>query len=475
MIRKIAHRIRNLPIKWKLTLWSTTLLFILFALYNILQFAVINQWTVNYEKKQINRQAKEIVAYFHDKNENISKQTFENSKDFLNNMNDKHQLIRILDKDGKPIVSVSRDFNPKWASPKHVTQPETDIKRHLEDRILVERMPIQTKTFTGTIEIGQNLETFDYLLKIIFVVMIAAGIGGLVLSFLGGTIIAKQLLSSVQNVTDTMNRIKKNGLKERVPIRENNDELAKLGILFNELMDDVETSFSQQKQFVEDASHELRTPLTIIQGHLSMLNRWGKDDPAVLQKSLQSSLKEVDRLNELVSELLELSRAESEQMNPLATEPVHVNTALKQVIQNFEVLQTEFQFDMQLYAEEAYVSIPASYLEQIIMILLDNAIKYAKENDKYICIQTHIQKENIMIRIIDHGVGIPESDLPYVLNRFYRVDKARSRKQGGNGLGLSIAKRLVEKYNGNIMLESEEKEGTAVMISFPCVSHKVKL
>ncbi|WP_439741553.1 HAMP domain-containing sensor histidine kinase [Bacillus pseudomycoides] len=472
MIKNFAQRIRNLPIKWKLTLWSTTLLFILFALYNVLQFIVINQWTVDYEKKQMNRQVKEIAAYFTDKKETLSNQTIENSKDFLNNMNDKHQIIRILDKDGQPIVSISRDFNPRWAPPKSVTQPEAYIKRHLEDRILIERMPIQTATFMGTIEVGKNLEAFDHLLKIIFVVMVAAGIGGLILSFLGGTIIAKQLLLSVQNITDTMNRIKTNGLKERVPVRENNDELAKLGILFNELMDDVEKSFLQQKQFVEDASHELRTPLTIIQGHLSMLNRWGKDDPVILQKSLQSSLKEVDRLNKLVSELLELSRAESEQMPSLAVEPVHVNTVLKQVIQNFEVLQTEFEFDIQLYAEGAYVSIPASYLEQIIIIVLDNAIKYTKTNDKYICIQTNLQRENITIRIIDHGVGIPESDLPFVLNRFYRVDKARSRKQGGNGLGLSIAKRLVEKYNGNIILESKEREGTSVTISFPYVLHE---
>ncbi|CAI8938136.1 MULTISPECIES: HAMP domain-containing sensor histidine kinase [Bacillus] len=472
MIKNFAQRIRNLPIKWKLTLWSTTLLFILFALYNILQFIVINQWTVDYEKKQINRQVKEIAAYFTDKKETLSNKTIENSKDFLNNMNDKHQIIRILDKDGQPIVSISRDFNPRWASPKSVTQPETYIKRHLEDRILIERMPIQTASFTGTIEVGENLEAFDHLLKIIFVVMVAAGIGGLILSFLGGRIIAKQLLLSVQNITDTMNRIKTNGLKERVPIRENNDELAKLGILFNELMDDVEKSFLQQKQFVEDASHELRTPLTIIQGHLSMLNRWGKDDPVILQKSLQSSLKEVDRLNKLVSELLELSRAESEQVPSLTVEPVHVNTVLKQVIQNFEVLQTEFQFDIQLHAEGAYVSIPASYLEQIIIIVLDNAIKYTKTNDKYICIQTNLQRDNIAIRIVDHGVGIPESDLPFVLNRFYRVDKARSRKQGGNGLGLSIAKRLVEKYNGNIILESKEREGTSVTISFPYVLHE---
>lgn len=100
MIKNIMFRIRNLPIKWKLTLWSTTLVFILFILYSALQFIVINKWTIDYEQKQINRQVTEIAAYFQDKNDTLSSKTFENSKDFLNNMIDKHQMIRIIDMDG---------------------------------------------------------------------------------------------------------------------------------------------------------------------------------------------------------------------------------------------------------------------------------------------------------------------------------------------------------------------------------------
>ncbi|PGZ96152.1 two-component sensor histidine kinase [Bacillus pseudomycoides] len=471
MMKQLKHHIRNLPVKWKLTLWSSMLLFILFFLYNILQFVIIDHWTLNYEKKQIDRQVKEIKAYFSNENTNFSADTIENSREFLTNINDKNQMIRILDAKGKVLVTVSRDFNPNWVVPKTVDQSETSITRHLEDKVLVQRMPITTRTFTGTIEVGQNFEAFDHLMKLIFLVMVAAGIGGLLLCFLGGTILAKQLLLSVQAMTDTMNKIKTNGLKERVPVHENNDEFAKLGLLFNELMDNLETSFAQQKQFVEDASHELRTPLAIIQGHLSMLNRWGKDDPAILQKSLDSSLKEVERLNKLVSELLELSRAESEQMYPAASEPVHVNSVIEQVAQNFELLHADFQFDRQLHANHAYVSIPSSYLEQILVIILDNAIKYTKEHEKYICLQSEIEEDKINIIITDHGVGIPESDLPYVLNRFYRVDKARSRKQGGNGLGLSIAKRLTEKYNGHIMIDSKEQEGTKVTLSFYCVKN----
>ena len=97
-------------------------------------------------------------------------------------------------------------------------------------------------------------------------------------------------------------------------------------------------------------------------------------------------------------------------------------------------------------------------------------MKYTKEVNKYICIESSVQSGKVKIRIIDRGAGIPEADLPFVLNRFYRVDKARRRKQGGNGLGLSIAKRLVEKYNGTIRIESKEGEGTIVTIILPTVS-----
>ena len=191
MIKNIVHQIRNLPIKWKLTLWSTTLVFILFILYSTLQFIVINKWTIDYEQKQINRQVTEIAAYYQDKSDTLSIKTFENSKDFLNNMIDKHQMIRVIGMDGKPIVTVSRDFNETWIKPKQVLQDELFIKRHVEDRILVKRIPIQTKEFTGTIELTKNLEAFDHLLKIILVVMIIAGICGLILSFLGGVLITK--------------------------------------------------------------------------------------------------------------------------------------------------------------------------------------------------------------------------------------------------------------------------------------------
>jgi len=317
------------------------------------------------------------------------------------------------------------------------------------------------------------MEMSDAFMDKIFLLMLAAGVGSLIFSILGGTILAKKILSNVQALTLTMKKIKTNGLEERVPVNEKNDEFAQLGSLFNELMDSLEDSFLQQKQFVEDASHELRTPLAIIQGHLTLLNRWGKNDAAVLDKSLKSSLKEVERLTNLVQELLELSRAENSLINPVDVEPINVLATVQHVVRNFEVLYSNYGFKIKHSHENLYVNISSRHLEQILIILLDNAVKYSKKEEKEVVIDCSLINEKVSLKVMDKGMGIPKEDIPYILNRFYRVDKARSRKQGGLGLGLAIAKRWVEKYHGTINIESKEGEGTNVTVVLPLFNNSL--
>lgn len=466
-MKKLRKQLQHLPIKWKLTMWSTFLIFLLFASYNVMQYVIINHWTVGYEKIQTERYIKQVDAYITNPQTDFSSQDSIRMTTFLNSINEKHQLIRILDENGYVMASVSREIPNNLVKPKSASTKNYLTVNHWEDKFLVARVPVKSATFTGTIEVIRSMEIFDEFIDTIFLIMFAAGVGGLILSFMGGNIIAKQLLSKIQVVTDTMHRIRQNGMTERVPVPKNRDELAELGILFNEVMDDMERAFAQQKQFVEDASHELRTPLAIIQGHLSMLNRWGKNDPEVLEKSLQSSLKEVERLNTLVTELLELSRAEAEHFTTQAGDPSYVNEVIDRVSNNFRVLHPNISLQQQLCPKDVQIDIPANYLEQILIILLDNAIKYSRTERPAVTVETLKETETVSIHLRDEGIGIPAEDLPFVLNRFYRVDKARTRKQGGNGLGLAIAKRLVLKYNGSISLKSTEGEGTTVSLTFP--------
>ncbi|MFS8602733.1 HAMP domain-containing histidine kinase [Priestia megaterium] len=472
-MKKWIKYMKDLPIRWKITLWSSMFLFFLFLSYNLFQYIVIDNSILNYEKQNGIHQLNEVLAFIQSDDEPLSLKQIENSEGYLSKINEKNQLIRVLDRKGNIITSTSNNVSPNWQQPKTVKHQEYKVIRNHDERLLVLRSPIVTDNFTGTVEIVRNMEMSDVFMNKIFLLMLAAGVGSLIFSILGGTILAKKILSNIQALTLTMKKIKTNGLEERVPVNEKNDEFAQLGSLFNELMDSLEDSFLQQKQFVEDASHELRTPLAIIQGHLTLLNRWGKNDAAVLDKSLKSSLKEVERLTNLVQELLELSRAENSLINAVDVEPINVLATVQHVVRNFEVLHSNYEFKIKHTHENLYVNISSRHLEQILIILLDNAVKYSKKEGKEVVIDCSLINEKVSLKVMDKGIGIPEEDIPYILNRFYRVDKARSRKQGGLGLGLAIAKRWVEKYDGTINIESKEGQGTNVTVVLPLFTNSL--
>ena len=253
---------------------------------------------------------------------------------------------------------------------------------------------------------------------------------------------------------------------KRIKVSEKNDEFAIVSEHFNELLDKISFYIEQQKHFVEDVSHELRTPVAIVEGHLKLLNRWGKDDPEVLEESLQASLVELQRMKTLVQEMLDLSRAPQvkEQYKDATT---NVTEVAKQVVHNFRVLYPEFifTFDDDL-KRDLWIPIYLNHLEQVVIILMDNAVKYSLDR-KEIILSLSKGEEHVEIAVQDFGMGMTEEDRKKVFSRFYRVDKARSRERGGNGLGLSIAKELIESYDGEISVTTLLNHGSIFKITLP--------
>jgi two-component system sensor histidine kinase ArlS len=471
MINLMIVQLNRLPIKWKLVLWSSLVLFLLFAVYNLAQYLVINHWMKTQELIAMQKNMAELQRYFQEKKYALEPDNISNTQTYLDNVNRKHQVIRILDANGVPVVIAADNLSSDWVSSKPVEQSETLNIWHFQDHLLVMRSPLISPRFKGTIEIFYNLETTDQLSDLTLWVMIIGGLAGILLSGLGGLILARQLLMPVQLLTETIKNVKQKGLHERVRKIGNSDELSNLANLFNELMDQLETSFRQQKQFVEDASHELRTPISIIEGHLNLLNRWGKQDPDILDESLTASLQEVERLKGIVQELLQLTRSEAP-MHGSVLETFNLQQAISSIIKSFSVLHPEVEFQTDFNdVTEVQLTMTPFHLEQILLILLDNAVKYSKE-PQVICVSCTEKENTVYIDIIDQGIGIPSNDLPYVFDRFYRVDKSRSRDQGGTGLGLSIAKRLIEYYGGKISIESEVNKGTTVSLCFPVEQEK---
>lgn len=289
----------------------------------------------------------------------------------------------------------------------------------------------------------------------------------LFVSLIAGYVLSTRMIGPIRRIMKIISSINDENIETtRLTIPSNDKELLQVTYHMNELLDRITFYIEQQKHFVEDVSHELRTPVAIVEGHLKLLNRWGKDDPEVLEESLSASLSEIQRMKTLVQEMLDLSRMADIQKQ-YADSETDVYTTVEHVVSNFRILHESFKFIFDPDLENE-IAIPMyhNHFEQVLIILLDNAVKYSL-NRKEIIISLSQGVHMVEIAIQDFGMGMTESDQKKVFSRFYRVDKARSREKGGNGLGLSIAKQIVEAYQGEISVSSVLDKGSVFRIKLP--------
>ncbi|WP_125769921.1 sensor histidine kinase [Companilactobacillus furfuricola] len=308
----------------------------------------------------------------------------------------------------------------------------------------------------------------DFVVRLIWVGIFVL-VMAIALSFFAVTFV----LNNIKEINKTIDDLnKKPDSDSRIKLKKRNDEIYDLTININKMLDRMQAYTNQQKEFVEDVSHELRTPVAVLEGHLSMLQRWGKDDPEVLNDSINSSLQELKRMQSLIQEMLDLTRVEQIDSEYLDQE-TEVKPLFTQVYNDFKMLHPDFvvNFDDDIQTGSK-VKIYRNHLEQVLVILLDNAFKYSGDR-KEINLSASTNEALLEFVVQDYGVGINKKDLKQVFNRFYRVDKARSRKRGGNGLGLSIAKRLIEVYKGTITVESVLGSGTVFRVELPIVADTV--
>lgn len=466
MINNLRKRLKLIPWQTKLILSGSTAIFFTFFLFSFLEYNTVSNWMLKREEQVVNRTIADISTYYHDRADKLTAKEIQNSAFFLKKMNDKDQLIRVYDSKGE-VIAFDKNGTFSVLEPAPVTEKSIQKISTEENQAIVARYPLKLPQFQGTIEIVRELYSYQKMIDHLFWAMSIFGIAAILMSAMSGYVLAKQLLRPIRDLAQAMKKIKENGFQERMIVYRQKDELTELSSLFNEMMDEIEESFAKQKQFIEDASHELRTPVSILEGHLSLLNRWGKKDPVILDESLQASLQEVARLKKLVVDLLELTRAENARTT-LSQQLIDVKETLSQLVRNFEILNPNFRFKLQLAEHLKPIVMSEQHFQQILIILLDNAIKYSEEN-KEIIIHTDQSTKGTMITVEDHGIGIPNEHVSKVFNRFYRTDKARNRKNGGIGLGLSIARELIEKANGSISLESQEGVGTKVTIALPYI------
>ncbi|MBM6615664.1 PAS domain S-box protein [Desemzia sp. RIT804] len=218
--------------------------------------------------------------------------------------------------------------------------------------------------------------------------------------------------------------------------------------------------------FVANASHELRTPVTALKGFAETLLDGAKEDKEVLDQFLEIMLKESIRLDSIVNDILELSRVEQKQV-PVNAEDVIISEAVESTFKLVKQKAEIKQMELSIIEEEAVIiETDLSRLKQVLANLINNAIVYTQEQGKVV-VKIRKEDEYAVIEVSDNGIGIPEDEQGRVFERFYRVDKARSRNSGGTGLGLSIVKYLVENLNGSITVKSKLGLGTTFTVKLP--------
>ena len=338
------------------------------------------------------------------------------------------------------------------------------VMRNNGKEYLVITEPLHSPNFKGYSVLIHSLEHYNNLVKSLYIIAVVFGLLATVITACISYFISKNITKPLVTMSNKMNQIRRDGFQNKLELDTSYEETDNLIETFNEMMYQIEASFNQQRQFVEDASHELRTPLQIIQGHLNLIKRWGKKDPAILEESLNISLEEMNRITKLVEELLLLTK-DKVNMQSLEKEDVDINEEIQSRIKALQQLHPDYLFEIELEQKPLVLQINRHQFEQLILIFIDNAMKYDKER-KHICIKTQLRNKQISIEITDHGLGIPKEDQEFIFDRFYRVDKSRARSQGGNGLGLSIAEKIVSQYGGYISVDSELNKFTTFKINF---------
>ncbi len=324
---------------------------------------------------------------------------------------------------------------------------------HIEDRRVVLRIAY------GEERLLRELGEFGEVLLLGFpIAVLLAGFGGYAL--------ARKALSPIDLMATQAKTISAEKLGDRLSIENPEDELGKLGTVFNAMLGRLQAAFDQLRRFTADASHELRTPLTAIRsvGEVALQDQ---RSPAEYRDVIGSMLEEVDRLTRLAESLLALSRADTGHIQ-LQREDISLVRIAKEASSLVEVLAEEKQQLIDIEGDaDLVVSVDRLILRQAIVNLLDNAIKYSAPGSHILIRVQSVGDKQVFLDVIDQGPGIPSEHQPHVFDRFYRVDKARTREWGGAGLGLSITRWAVEAHGGDISLKSEEGQGSTFRVALP--------
>ena len=317
------------------------------------------------------------------------------------------------------------------------------------------------------IQSASSLQLTDSTLARFRNLLLGASLGVVVIAAVSGLYLTRKSLDPIAAITRTAEAIYRRGdLSRRIDAGSGTDELSTLGRTINRMLDHIEQSVNAQKRFIGDASHELKTPLTVVRGNAELISRHPAGSHT--EDTAAAILREADRMQRIVDDLLAVAELDS---NPeLEFESVDVRRVARRVMQDLETVADGRTLDV-TGSGDAWVKADVDKLERALRNLVQNAIAATPEDGR-VRVDVQVSTGAVDLRIIDNGFGIKPEDRPHVFERFFRVDKARSRHRGGTGLGLTIVKGVVEAHDGTIVVGTSEWGGAEFVVRLPTTAHQ---
>lgn len=298
------------------------------------------------------------------------------------------------------------------------------------------------------------------------VTLIAVGLGTLVLGVGVGAWLARRTLAPLESLTQTAASIRAQDLSRRLDERSAPLELEGLARAFNAALERLEQAFQAQVRFTADASHELRTPLAVLRAQAEQALR-GARTPQEYRATLEACLRAVERMSSLTESLLDLARADAGE-RAASVEPLSLDQVVREEAEQLRPLAEAQGLALALSAESVRVRGDKAQLAEVFSNLISNSVRYNRPGGR-IEVDCARQNGSAVVRVADTGVGIPAHAIPLLFERFYRVDTDRARQRGGAGLGLAIARAVVEVHGGAIDVESRLGEGSCFTVRLPAL------
>ena len=457
-----------MPIRWRLTFWFALILSVILILSSVVLHILLQRYLLN----QIDDNLRVYSARVHG---TLNPQEIPQHLDYdvihsklppINEFASPGIYIQLIDRSGGVVVKSSNlgeqelPVNPSIISQGFAGDAAIETVaagNGASVRIMVS--PLYLRDQVLLLEVAQSLNHVDDTMSQVRWALLASTLVALVLATVSGGAIARGALSPVSKISHTARSIEASSdLSQRVGYTGPRDEIGELATTFDHMIEHLDRVFESQRYFVADASHELRGPLTVIRGNLDLLKRKFSEEER--RESLNAIERETIRMSKIVDDLLFLAEVESGQLEQ--KQKVSLKEIVLGELERAKAIAIERKIIVE-HKEDLEVKGDAQRLRQLLANLVDNAIKYTPDHGT-ITLSLFRGDSWARMEVTDTGIGIAPDHLPYIFDRFYRVDKARSRASGGTGLGLAIVKGIAEQHGGKVTVTSKPGKGSTFTV-----------